>query len=261
MQLNFKAYGDPDNEPLVILHGLLGSLDNWHTLASRLGRAYRVFTVDQRNHGRSPHADAFNYEVMSEDIVDWMEEQGLQEATLIGHSMGAKTAMQATLNHPERVSRLVSVDMAPFSYPSGHDRLFKALDDLDLDTISSRKEADEALAQWIDEFSIRQFLLKNLIHSNGRYTWKMNLQAIRRNYDRVLEPVTADAPSTHPALFIRAGRSGYIDQDALPDIREYFARARLETILDAGHWIHAEKPDAFLQTVERFLQEHPVAVS
>jgi len=252
MKLNYKVYGE--GHPLIILHGLLGSLDNWHSIARKLASQYQVFLVDQRNHGKSPHTSALSYPAMAEDLQEFMETHQLSSVYLAGHSMGGKTAMQFALSHPEKVDKLVSIDMDPQANQGGHETIFRALKAMDLSKVERRSDADKQLQQYIENFGIRQFLLKNLERGpKGGYQWKMNLTSIENAYPQILEAVSADSPFPKPALFIKGGNSDYINEEDLPVIREHFPQATLKTIPDAGHWVHAEAPEAFVETLEAFL--------
>ena len=253
MQLNYKTYGQ--GEPLIILHGLFGSLDNWHTLAKKLGEQYQVFIIDQRNHGKSPHTSAMNYPAMAADIASFMDDQKLEQAFLAGHSMGGKTAMELALAQPERVKKLVSIDMTPFRLPGGHENLFEAMNALDLSRISKRKEADEALKPLIGDFGIRQFLLKNVERAEeGGYRWKMNLPVIEANYHYLMQGVVEENRSFEkPTLFVKGARSDYLDPEQLASYQAVFPKAQLKSIADVGHWVHAEAPQAFREVLEAFL--------
>ena len=257
MRLAYKRYGAGPS--LIILHGLLGAGGNWHTLSSKVfGQHAEVFTVDQRNHGRSPHSDVFDYPSMVADLETFMDDHGLPSATMLGHSMGGKTAMHMALTHPERVDGLIVVDMAPRDYLPRHTDLFDALRALDLTAYPSRRAIDAALAERIASYPVRQFLLKNLIYDGARgFTWKMNLDGIFRNYDRintVLDPrLTFDGPT----LFIRGEASDYITDTDVPAIRMQFPQAKLVTIAEAGHWVHADAPQAFAEAVVAFLGAFP----
>lgn len=254
MKLYFRSYGS--GHPLIILHGLLGSGGNWHTLSSRwFGQHFTVYAVDQRNHGRSPHSPEFDYEAMVADLVEFMKDQGLASAHVLGHSMGGKTAMHLALAHPERVDRLVVADMAPRAYPPSHDMIFDALHSIDPAKYGSRQEIDRALAQKIRDTGTRQFLLKNLAHdpASGGYTWQMDLEAIYNGYDRLNEPIASDHTFDKPALFIRGERSDYVRDEDISGIKWLFPEAEVVTIPDAGHWVHADAPEPFAKAVLAFL--------
>jgi len=254
MELNYKVYGA--GHPLIILHGLLGSLDNWHSIARQLSPDFRIYLLDQRNHGKSPHTDKMDYSTMAADIHAFMEQHALSSAYLAGHSMGGKTAMQLALNHPSVVDKLIAIDMPPQANSPGHEFIFRALKAMDLSRIKRRKDADEQLKASIDELGIRQFLLKNLERSpdNG-YQWKMNLPAIEKAYSEIIKAVSANQPYTGPTLFIKGGRSDYLDEHKLSTYQTLFPKATLQTIKKAGHWVHAEAPKQFTKTLYEFLVE------
>jgi pimeloyl-ACP methyl ester carboxylesterase len=255
MQLYYQTYGE--GHPLIILHGLLGSLENWHSLSKVFGEFFKVFAVDQRNHGRSPHSDVLNYPVMAEDIRELMQEQNLSSAHLLGHSMGAKTAMQLAVTYPERVDTLVVVDMAPRAYPPHHREIFNALYSLNLKSFKTRKDIDKALTGKIPDFSTRQFLLKNLIpDESGGFRWRMNLDAIYQNYGELLKGIETNRKFEKPTLFIKGGNSPYIQDEDLWLIRKIFPRAEIRVVEGVGHWVHVEAPREFSKIVLDFLEEN-----
>jgi esterase len=256
MQLNYQRYGH--GSPLIILHGLFGSLNNWNTLSKRFGEYYQVFAVDQRNHGASPHSDRSSYPLMAEDLRAFMQQQQLASASLLGHSMGGKTAMQFALSYPEQVAKLVVVDIAPKAYPPHHDTILDALCGLDLSQHSSRAELDQALADKIDSRPIRQFLLTNVTRDEaGRFVWKMNLDGIKQTYDQIVGAVEQHGRFDKPALFVRGETSDYIQNTDRPVIEALFPQARIVTIPGAGHWVHAEAPADFFAAALDFLREDP----
>ncbi len=254
MELFYRVYGE-EGFPLLILHGLFGSSDNWHNLARRFAEHFRVFTLDLRNHGNSPHADIMTYPVMAEDVREFMERQGLRETYLLGHSMGGKVAMMLALRYPERVSKLVVEDIAPRAYPPVHRDVLERLRSVPLDTLRHRREAEVYLERYISEPAVRQFLLKYLIRDpeTGRFRWKFNLQAIEKNYERIAGWPAIEGTYDGPTLFVRGERSDYVREDDLPIIQRYFPYARLVTIEGAGHWVHVDAPEAFLEIVTNFL--------
>ena len=252
MELNFKTMGR--GEPVIILHGLFGTLDNWQTIAKHLSEHFSVYIVDQRNHGRSPHAAHMDYPALAEDLRHFMERHWMYKAHLIGHSMGGKTVMEFALEHPDMTDKLVVVDIAPKAYPGGHEDIFKALFAVDLDAIQSRQEAEEILSQYIEDAGTKQFLLKNLSRKKeGTFEWKMNLPVLHQYYQEILAPPTAQTPFEGETLFIRGGRSPYVLDSDLPAIHGLFPAAQLETIANAGHWVHADAPAELLQKVYTFL--------
>lgn len=254
MQLNYKSFGE--GYPIIILHGLFGTSDNWQTIAKKLAENYTVYIIDQRNHGRSPHDDTFNYEVMAEDLQAFMESQWIYEAHVIGHSMGGKTAMQFALNYPDLVNQLVVVDIAPKAYEGGHQAIFEALFSLDLDKIDNRKTADKLLAKKIADFGVRQFLLKNLTRKKeGGFRWKMNLPVIYQNYNQILSTITSLDTFDNPTLFIRGGASDYVQDEDMQNINLLFPNAELTTVENVGHWVHAAAPTELLKLVKDFLSQ------
>ena len=253
MDLFYNQYGQ-DGPPLLILHGLLGANGNWHTLSRTAFREVAtVYAVDQRNHGRSPHADRIDYPSMAADAATFVNQHDLGPAHLLGHSMGGKTAMEIALTHPDVVNRLIVVDMAPRKYSPRHVDLLDALARIDPSEYDSRDEIDAVLAEDVPDWAIRQFLLKNLDYDGERYTWKMNLDAIRRHYDDINAAITSDEPFEGPALFVRGEDSDYVSDSDEPAIRELFPNAEFVTIEDAGHWVHADQPEALSEVVTDFL--------
>ena len=254
LRLAYKKYGDGD--PLVILHGLLGSSANWHTLArSVFCRYFTVYTIDQRNHGRSPHSERIDYPTMAADLLHFFDEHGIEKAALIGHSMGGKTAMEFALSHADRLSRLLVVDMAPRKYPPSHDTILEALRSVDLSKMSSRADVDQALADRIPDPATRRFLLKNLAYSSadGTYNWEINLDAIHANYDRINAAIDNGRKFEGPALFVRGSESNYISKSDEKTIKKFFPQAEFATVEGAGHWVHADRPESFAEVAVGFL--------
>jgi esterase len=262
MQLHFKSYGG--GETLIILHGLFGSLENWHSICVKLAARFHVVAVDQRNHGGSPHNPEMNYPAMADDLDEFMQSQGLARALIMGHSMGGKTAMQFALRYPHRVEQLVVVDIAPRVYSPRHAKILEALLALDLDAFQTRKQIEDALAPVIPDLGTRQFLLKNLTRTpGGHLAWKLGLLEINVSYARLSEAPASKGPYKKPALFIRGETSDFLKEDDLSSIRRLFPNALLRTIPGAAHLPHVENPAVFLRTVIEFLagdltQKNPV---
>lgn len=250
--LNFRELGQ--GPALIILHGLFGSLDNWLTLGRRLATDFSVYLVDQRNHGRSPHTDQLTYPLMADDLLTFFDQHGIRQASVLGHSMGGKTAMQFALDHPDRCEALLVADMSPRAYAAGHEDIFAALEQVNPQSLSDRDEAEAILSQHIVESEVRQFLMKNLSRNKGgSLSWKMNLPVIRKEYEHILEPVGSDFTYDGPACFIRGGLSNYISEADRPKIQSLFPRAEFIDIPGAGHWLHADQPDLFYKAVQDFL--------
>lgn len=252
MQLNFKKIGE--GNPLIILHGLFGSLDNWMTIAKELGKDFEVYILDARNHGQSPHDDVFNYQVMVEDLKEFIEEYQIIDPIVLGHSMGGKTAMQFAVDYPHLISKLIVVDIAPKAYPIHHDLIINSLKSLNFEVIKTRKEADEKLAQSILDISTRQFLLKNLYWVEPtKLSFRFNLEVISKNIEEVGTEIKLTSPFYQQTLFIRGEQSKYILDSDFNLISSIFPNAQLKTIKNSGHWVHAEQPLVFLNIVKAFL--------
>jgi pimeloyl-ACP methyl ester carboxylesterase len=251
MKLFYREYGS--GQPLIILHGLMGSSDNWLPQAKRLGEQFHVYTVDQRNHGQSPHTDTFNYRVLQEDIVGFIDQHNLNKPILLGHSMGGKAAMNVALAYPDKLDKLIVVDIAPKAYNVRHDYIVEGLKAVPIDSVQSRNEADEALARHVPDSTVRQFLLKNLMRKpGGGFAWRINLNAIDKNLEVIGGGLIQDGQFVKPTLFIRGSRSDYILDEDRTIIKKYFPNATLLT-MDTGHWVQAEKPAEFVKVVLNFL--------
>ncbi len=252
MHLYHQRYGSGDS--LIILHGLFGSLVNWSTLSKKLSEHYEVIAVDQRNHGNSPHSETMDYGSMAEDLRVLMQAEHIDAAHIIGHSMGGKTAMQFALTFPNQVDKLVVVDIAPKSYDRHHDEILDALCSLDLGAATSRGDLDRALARHIPEAGVRQFLLMNVARDDaGGFRWKIDLDAIARNYDRLVEWSDSGRTFPGPTCFVRGEGSDYIQPEDEAVIRSLFPQAEIVTVADVGHWVHAEAPQEFYRIVRDFL--------
>lgn len=252
MELFFREYGQ--GEPLIILHGLFGSADNWMTQARMLGERFHVYTVDQRNHGLSPHNQAHDYAAMTEDLNDFFMQRGLTQAIVLGHSMGGKTAMNFALRYPDKVSQLIVVDIMPKAYPVHHDKILDGLKAMPLATLTTRNQADEFLSRYVPEPDVRQFLLKNLMRlPEGGFGWKINLSAIDQNIEEMTAGLVVQGEYNGPALFIIGQRSNYYAFGDEKLVAKYFPNNTFVE-LETGHWVQAEKPKEFVDTVLSFLQ-------
>ena len=255
LDLAFQDYGE--GLPLVILHGLFGSGRNWTGIARRLAAAWHVYALDLRNHGDSPWAEAMDYPAMAGDVSAFLDRQGLDRVALVGHSMGGKTAMALALTQPERIGSLTVVDIAPVTYPQTHQGYVEALQALNLGGITRRAEADVALRSSIPEAGIRAFLLQNLVARDGGFAWRFNLAALGAGMAGISGFPEAPGQGGYdgPTLFLGGGLSDYITADHRDVIRRLFPRASVETIAAAGHWVHAEAPEPFLEALQAFLAE------
>jgi esterase len=253
MNLFFRESGQ--GKPLVILHGLFGSSDNWFTLAKTFSLQYQVFLVDQRNHGQSPHSDEFNYKLLAEDLEEFLLQHSIIKSIIIGHSMGGKTAMNLAVKRPDLIDKLIVVDIVPKSYPVHHDHILEGLDSIDLSKLTSRVEADQILSKFIEEPDVRQFLLKNLTRkTDGGFEWKINLKAIDDHIEEIGEGMQYKGKFENPTLFVKGAKSNYYAAGDEELVKSIFPKTAFST-LDTGHWVQAEKPVEFANTVMEFLSK------
>lgn len=251
MKLSFRTLGE--GQPLIILHGFFGSADNWQTLGKSFSQFFKVYLIDQRNHGNSPHSDAFNYDLMVEDILELMKDEGLSKAKFIGHSMGGKTAMNFAVKYPDMVEKLVVVDIGPKQYPPHHENIFNGFKSVDLSTIESRKDADDQLSRSIPDFGVRQFILKNLTRDDAdNFIWKINLESLEKNGAEVGRALDPSDVFNGDTMFIGGGNSNYIKPEDVDLIVRHFPKAKVEMIQGSGHWVHAEKPKELYDLVINF---------
>ena len=251
MKLHHRILGE--GEPLYILHGLFGYSDNWQTLGRQFAEDYQVVLVDQRNHGRSPHSDEFNYQVMAEDLLELMNDLGHDKINLLGHSMGGKTSLEFAKNYPNRLNKMIVVDIGLKQYQSHHDEIIAGLQSIDLTVVKTRGEADDQLAKYVPHIGVRQFLLKNLYWvEKGELGWRMNIPGIVKNMPNVLAAINI-TQSNVDTLFIRGALSNYISEDDYEDLASRFTHFKIHSVEKAGHWVHAEVADEFYRTVMDFL--------
>lgn len=250
--LSFVEYGETSSPGLLIAHGLFGSARNWGAIAKDLGSTYHVVAVDMRNHGQSIHSDEMSYPAMADDLAEVISSQG-GKMFVLGHSMGGKAAMALALRAPDLVERLIVGDIAPVAYGHSHIGLIDAMEQVDLGTITRRKEADVALAAHVSDRSLRGFLLQSLEVEDGTARWKFNLSALRHSMADLIGFPQIDGTFGGPALFLAGDRSDYVDDASRDAITEKFSRARIVKLKDAGHWLHADQPEAFTATVRAYL--------
>ena len=257
MRLHYRVLGEnnTDRSPIIILHGVFGTSDNWQSFGKELSERHPVFLIDQRNHGLSPHSDVFDYPAMADDLQEFVSDHRLRQPIVLGHSMGGKTAMFFAIRYPDLLSKLIVVDIAPRAYPVHHQSVLAGLGAVAIEDIQSRKEAEEQMKAYVPEAGVRQFLLKNLKRTDSGFDWKLNLPVIRDNIEKVGAEVTNSASSDQPSLFVRGEQSDYIQEEDEALIQRIFPAARLVTIAKAGHWIHAEQPEVLLETVTNFIEE------
>lgn len=250
MKLHYREIGE--GKPVVILHGLFGNSDNWQTHGKRLSEYYRVILVDLRNHGHSGWSDDFSYELMAADLKELFDDLNLEEVILLGHSMGGKTAMLFAQKHPELLEKLIVVDMGIKLYPPHHQHILEAINTLDLSTVENRSQAEQHLSKYIDSDGVKQFLLKNIYWvEKGKMAWRMNTPVLEREMDNILTAIERKECFVQ-TLFIRGGLSQYILDEDISEIEDVFPDSEFITIPDAGHWVHAEQPEAFIDAVLGF---------
>lgn len=268
MELFYRKEGE--GPTIVIVHGLYGASDNWMSVARALSENYEVYLIDQRNHGRSPHSNIHTYEALVEDLKNFLDNHGIEKTILIGHSMGGKTVMFFARKFPERINNLIVVDIAPKDYKNlidfsqqtvDHLNIINAMAAIDFSTIHSRKEIDDELAQTIPSKRVRQFLLKNLHREkDNTFSWSLNIEALKNNLNDILKGFDKEEIQNglniigFPVLFIKGELSNYITETDYPTIRKVFPYAEIETIKDAGHWVHAEQPEEFIKTIKNFIE-------
>jgi esterase len=254
MKMFYRELGQ--GQTIVILHGIFGSSDNWLTQARLLSSHYRVISLDLRNHGQSPHTEEFDYQAMVSDLEGFLDHHQIKDPIIIGHSMGGKVSMNFALAHPEKLQKLIIVDIAPRFYNLEHYVIMDGLKAVPIDKITSRNEADEALAAYVPETDVRQFLLKNLQRKpEGGFKWKINLPAIGKNLKNIGVDLQYQGTFQKPVLFIRGAKSKYVPDEDFSRIRQVFPNAEIRT-LDTGHWVQAEKPQEFVETVEQWLNSN-----
>jgi esterase len=251
--LAYEELGSEHPVPLIILHGFFASSRNWRKIAERLSSTYHVYVLDMRNHGLSPHHAVMDYPSMTADVLRFMDGHALTTAHVMGHSMGGKIAMWLALNHPKRMGKLIVVDIAPKSYTHNFDKTIQALIDLPLAEIQHRKQAETILAKSIPELDYRQFLLQNLTLNDGGYHWRIDLAVFMRTAPKIIAfpEIQEGLAYTGEVLFVAGANSSYLTQK---DTLHLFPNAIFNTIADAGHWLHVQQPEVFVEVVENFLQ-------
>ncbi len=240
-------------EPVILLHGLFGSMENLGALARPLAEHFTVHSLDLPNHGRSPHTPSTDLASMAAAVAAWMDVQGVARAHIVGHSLGGKTAMELALMLPERISGLVVIDIAPVHYPPHHNEVFTGLAQVSPASLQQRSDAEALMAPYVPELAVRSFLLKNLVKEADGFRWRMNLPVIARDYPFLIAGNRAGI-YTGPVLFVKGGNSDYVTTAHKGEIISRFPAAQLKIVPDTGHWLHAEKPDLVSGLTLRFLR-------
>jgi pimeloyl-ACP methyl ester carboxylesterase len=247
-----EGYG----KPLLILHGFLGMSDNWKTIGLQFAtNGFQVHLLDLRNHGRSFHSDEFSYELMVQDVYEYCLANNLEKINMIGHSMGGKTAMLFAVTYPERIEKLIIADIGPKFYPQHHQTILQGLNAVDFSKKPSRSEVEEIMSHYITDFGTRQFLLKSLYWQEpGQLAFRFNLAVFNKKIEEIGKALPENAVFSKPTLFIRGGKSDYILNEDFENLKKHFPDSTIETIPDAGHWLHAENPKMFCKIASSFLK-------
>lgn len=237
-----------EGKPLLIIHGFLGSSDNWKTLAGQYAEnGYQVHAIDMRNHGRSFHSDVFDYDATVQDIYEYCEQHRLQQVDIIGHSMGGKAAMFFAVAHPEKVNKLIIADIGPKYYRPHHQDILAGLNAVDFSVKPSRSDVEAILEQYIEDFGTRQFLMKNLYWKEpGQLAFRFNLDVFNEKIENIGQALPAGKVFNKPVLFLRGDRSNYIKDEDFDMIKTHFPKADIKDIKNSGHWLHAENPKDFM---------------
>jgi len=253
VQLNFEVYGV--GKPVIILHGLFGSARNWRSMAKSLANSYTVFTIDLRNHGESAHANSMYYIEMMEDLKQFVQDQGIDKFSLLGHSLGGKVAMTFALTYQEMLDKVIILDIAPVRYQNNFRQLIDAMLALDLSRIKSRHEANDFLKPEIEEPDMRLFLLQNLYRDSNGFQWRINLSAISLSLADIgaFPTFMKSTQYLDPVLFLDGDKSDYILPEYHKDIYAFFPTAKISTINNANHWLHADQPERVLEEIVQFL--------
>ena len=268
MKLFFREEGE--GFPIVIIHGLYGSSDNWLTIAKKLSTSFHVYLIDQRNHGRSPNSEEHSYEAMKNDLAEFFDQHKIEKAIVLGHSMGGKTAMCFAADYPERIEKLIVVDIAPKDYfllndesqYYLHTNILRAMLEIDFSRTESRKQVEDFLNERIDGTQIVHFLLKNVHRNkeNHQFEWRVNVPVLYDNLDEIIKGIDAHYFDdrrpiyNYPVLFVKGSQSNYILPEDYLSIGRIYPEAQIVEIPNAGHWLHAEQPQLFMDIVWKFIK-------
>ena len=259
MDLFYREFGS--GQPAIILHGLYGQSDNWVTVGRRIADQFHVFIPDQRNHGQSPHTAIHSFPAMADDLAQFIEDHEIENPILIGHSMGGKVAMTYTLENPEKVKKLVVIDISPRKYPERltHTQIISQMLSVDLEKVTTRTEVEKIIEARITDARVRMFILKNLYYKlHGKLAWRLNLEAINQSMDLIFDGIASENKYPGPTLFIKGGKSDYILDSDLPLITGLFPEALIKTITGASHWVHADAPEELCALLSNFLERECV---
>ncbi|MDR3226389.1 MAG: alpha/beta fold hydrolase [Prevotellaceae bacterium] len=262
MQLFFREFGN-SGEDIIIAHGLYGCSDNWVSVAKILGQTNHVFVVDLRNHGHSPHSNEHSYPAMCNDLAEFIESKNIKKPIVAGHSMGGRCAALLAKQYPDLLSRIIIVDISPFdcenqkAISAFHENILTVLKCLNLNEIRSRQDAAKKISKKINDTNLQNFLLKNLYRTaNGGFLWRFNLPSILNNVNNIICGSLKQNENYKikiPTLLIVGKKSDYVVSSDIEIITNKFSDIKIQTIENAGHWIHAENPQIFIDCVQRFI--------
>lgn len=241
---------------VILIHGLFGSLENLGTVSKALNSNYKVTCIDVRNHGQSPHESTMTYEELALDVIKLMDHLSINNAHILGHSMGGKIAMQVAVQHSHRVNKLMIADIAPIEYPAHHAKIIEGLQSIDFSQVNNRKDVDKQLSHYVEEAGIRQFLLKNITQVDGKLCFKCHVGNIANCYIQIMSGMNTSQQFLGEVLFIKGGHSNYIMPEHQTSIKSIFPNSKAKIIQGAGHWLHAEKPIAFNKIINDFLGDN-----
>ncbi len=255
MKLFYRKLGET-GQPIIILHGLFGMSDNWLTISKSFADNHQVFLIDLRNHGQSPHSEEFSYQIMADDLKDFITDHDIENPILIGHSMGGKVVIQFAIDHSQLFDKLIVVDIAPKFYPVHHTSILQGIKAIDLQSLTSRTEANEILKRFEESEGVRQFLLKNLYRNTetGQFNWRINVPVLTREIANIGDEITTNHKILKETLFINGSESSYINENDHQNILQIFPNTKFETIIGAGHWVQADKPLEFVTVVNNFIK-------
>ncbi len=250
--LHYSEYGA--GEPFIILHGLLGSSENWKTIANKLCHYFNVITIDLRNHGRSFHREEMSYQVMAKDVIELIHHYNWSSPIIMGHSMGAKVALAITDQYDGDIKQLIQIDMVNKHYDNRHLNIINAMEGISIGSYQSRIDLRRILEQEIKDPNILGLVLKNTFQDADRLRWKVNIKAIKTNYNCLIQQVILNDIIEIPTLVIKGELSDYISEQDHNLIKATFSEVTIKTIEGVGHWVHAEAPDRFMEIILNFLE-------
>lgn len=254
--VNYQIHSESDHKPwLMLIHGLFGSLDNLSALRRQFTDTFQVISIDLPDHGKSAFTQNISFEHYATLISELIDSLGIQQLSIIGHSLGGKVAMQLALTQAKQINHLVVIDIAPVKYPARHTNVFAGLNNVMLTQISSRKEADTALSKYIEESSTRQFLLKSLYNENNHWNWRFNLAQLQQDYSKISAAITSDTPYSGPVLFVKGEHSDYLLPEHRQAVLQLFPKSQYKVVSGTGHWLHAEKPQQCSKVISTFLSK------